>query len=337
VPAKNDALPPLPPRPPDGHKGTFGTVCVLGGRADDQRVMVGGPAFAALGALRSGCGLAVLAVPTPVMAAALVVAPSATGLALPVDERGAIKPSEVAQLIDRHIASYHCLAIGPGLGTSVPQQQVVARLIGLDVVPMVIDADALNALAELRDFHRDFRAQAVLTPHPGEYRRLAEALGIKADPVDPATRPAAAATLAQRLGCVVVLKGHRTVISDGQRTTVNQTGNVALASAGTGDVLTGVIAGFVAQFFKAPLGNAGRHISAAKHGGLSLLECAQLGVHVHGLAADQWAQRHGSAGMAATDLLDEIPDALAKTRADASNGWRAAAPSRREPAGSTLH
>src|SRR4051812_4893271 len=96
-------FPSIPPRPIDGHKGTFGTVCVVGGRADDQRVMVGGPALAALGALRSGCGLAVLAVPTPVMAAALVIAPTATGLALPVDENGTLKSSDVAQLLDRHM------------------------------------------------------------------------------------------------------------------------------------------------------------------------------------------------------------------------------------------
>ncbi|MCI0630695.1 MAG: hypothetical protein L0Y44_08600, partial [Phycisphaerales bacterium] len=108
--------PQLPPRPVDGHKGTFGTVCVLGGRVDDQRVMVGGPALCALGALRAGCGLAVLAVPSSVMAAALVVAPEATGLALPVDERGALQPSAVAELVDRHIEEYQCLAIGPGLG-----------------------------------------------------------------------------------------------------------------------------------------------------------------------------------------------------------------------------
>src|SRR5262245_41235642 len=94
------SLPKLPPRPVDGHKGTFGTVCVVGGRVDDQRVMVGGPALAALGALRAGCGLAVLAVPTQIMAAALVIAPTATGLALPVDENGALKPSDVAQLLD---------------------------------------------------------------------------------------------------------------------------------------------------------------------------------------------------------------------------------------------
>lgn len=313
-------LPTLPPRPAHGHKGTFGTVCVIGGRSDEQRIMVGGPALSALGALRSGCGLAVLAVPTPVMAAALVIAPVATGLALPVDEDGSIKPSDAAQLLDCHINQFQCVAVGPGLGTSTAAQQVVVRLISQDQVPLVIDADALNCLASLPDFHRDLHAQAVLTPHPGEYKRLASALGIKHDPINPGTREVAAQELARRLGCVVVLKGHHTVISDGVNTHVNSTGNVALASGGTGDVLTGMIAGFIAQFFKAPLGTGARQISAQQQGGLSLLDCARLAVHVHGLAADLWAQKHGQAGMLATDLLDEIPAALKLLRGETVSG-----------------
>lgn len=308
-----ELLPKLPRRPPDGHKGTFGTVCVLGGVAgssDDHRVMIGGAALSALGALRSGCGLAVLAMPEPILHAGLTIAPSATGLALPVDRHGALKPSDVAQLLDSYLPRFHCIAIGPGLGAGTPQQQVVARLINQDQTPLVIDADAINALAALRDFHRDLRAHAVFTPHPGEYRRLAEALGIQADSTLANERNAAAEQLAQRLGAVIVLKGHRTVISDGQQTFINESGNAALATAGTGDVLTGIIAGLIAQFHKPSLGSSSRQITAAQQGGLSLLECARIGVHIHGLAADQWAQCHGQAGMLATDLLERIPDAM---------------------------
>lgn len=313
-------LPTFPPRPEHGHKGTFGTVCVVGGRADDQRIMVGGPALSALGALRSGCGLAVLAVPTPIMAAALVIAPSATGLALPVDEDGSIKPSDAAQVLDRHMNQFQCIALGPGLGTTTAAQQVVVRLIAQDQAPLVIDADALNCLADLPDFHRDLRAQAVLTPHPGEYKRLATALGIKHDPINPGSRETAAQELARRLGCVVVLKGHHTIISDGMNTHINQTGNVALASGGTGDVLTGMIAGIIAQFFKTPLGSGARQVSALQQGGLSLMDCARLAVHAHGLAADLWAQAHGDAGMLATDLLSHIPAALKVMRARIVSG-----------------
>jgi NAD(P)H-hydrate epimerase len=298
----DSSLPSLPPRPADGHKGTFGTVCVLGGQVAAPRVMLGGPAFAAAGALRSGTGLAVLAVPEPLMAAALVVAPSATGLALPVDGAGCLEPSGVAAVIDRYEGTFDCLAVGPGLGEDEPQRRILARLIARENMPLVIDADGLNALAGVPDFGGDLKAQSILTPHPGEFRRLAEALGVDADPADPAARAPAAEALAQRLGCVVVLKGAGTVVSDGIDTWTNASGNVALATAGTGDVLTGVIAGFVAQH--------------ARAGGLSLYDCARLGVHAHGLAADRWAATHGTTGLLAEDLLDELPDVIAGLRGE---------------------
>jgi NAD(P)H-hydrate epimerase len=295
--------PRLPLRPADGHKGTFGTVCVLGGQAAPPRVMLGGPALAALAALRAGAGLAVLAVPEPVLREALVVAPSATGLALPVDRAGRLLPSAVAELLDEYLGGYDCLALGPGLGADAPQQQVIARLAGLRSPPLVIDADALNALSRMPDFQGDLHAAAVLTPHPGEYRRLARVLSIDSDPTYPAERWNAAEQLARRLGCVVVLKGAGTIVSDGINTWLNATGNAALATAGTGDVLTGLIAGLVAQHH----GRDG--------GGLSLYECARAAVHAHGLAADRWRDRHGDGGMMASDLLAEIPSILASLRA----------------------
>lgn len=310
----SDELPQLPPRPADGHKGTFGTVCVLGGRAEEPRVMAGGPAFSALAALRSGCGLAVLALPKPIMAAGLLIAPSATGLTLPVDDRKRLVPSDVAQLLDEYQNSFHCIAVGPGLGADQPQQQIVLRLITQEDVPLVIDADAVNALAQVREFHRDFRAHAVLTPHPGEFKRLAETLGISGDPTSHDERADAASDMAGRLGCVVVLKGRETVISDGLHTHVNQTGNVVLATAGTGDVLTGMIAALIAQFFKPNLGSGSRQITSEQRGGLTLYDCARLGVHLHGLAADRWAETHGNAGMLASDLLPLIPEALRACR-----------------------
>lgn len=295
-----DSLPKLPHRPEAGHKGTFGTVCVIGGQcpsADSARVMIGGPAFAALSALRCGAGLVVLAMPRPIIAHGIVIAPSATGLALPVDSHRRLKPSAVAELLDDQRIGASCLAVGPGLGTGDAQKQIVLRMIGQDDRPLVIDADALNCLATTTDFHRDMRAPCILTPHPGEYRRLAHRLDLSANPVDPDARPDAAAQLARRLGCVVVLKGHRTIISDGIDTAVNDTGNVALATAGTGDVLTGVIAGFVAQFHDGG-------------DGMSLLDCARLGVHVHGVAADLWAESHGNRGLLASDLIDLLPQGM---------------------------
>ncbi len=295
-------LPSLPPRPLDGHKGTFGTVCVVGGQANTPHVMIGGPAFTPTAALRAGAGLAVLAVPAPLVPAALTIAPSATGLALPTDADGNLVPSLVAALLDTHLPKYDCLAVGPGLGDGSAQQQIVMRLVGGEQPAMVIDADALNALAGVAQFQHDFRVPAVLTPHPGEYVRLARALGIEDDPVNPAARPGAAESLAQRLGCVVVLKGAGTVVSDGLNTWTNTTGNPALATAGTGDVLTGVIAGLVAQY------------ASGRGGPLSLYDCARLGVYAHGLAADQWRDDHADASLLAEDLLRYLPDAIATLR-----------------------
>ncbi len=301
----DDTLPALPPRPAAGHKGTFGTVCVVGGQAGTPRVMIGGPALSATAALRAGAGLVVLAVPAPLLPAALTIAPSATGLALPVDADGTLLPSDVAQLLDEHLPQYDCLAVGPGLGDGPAQRQIVTRLVGREQPAMVIDADALNALAGAPEFQRDFRVPAVLTPHPGEYARLARTLGIAHDPAragDPAARRCAAESLAQRIGCVVVLKGAGTVVSDGLRTWTNTTGNPALATAGTGDVLTGVIAGLVAQYASGP------------DGPLSLLDCARIGVYAHGLAADRWRDAHADGGLLAEDLLRLLPDAVASLR-----------------------
>ena len=178
----------------------------------------------------------------------------------------------------------------------------MARLIGREQPPIVIDADAINALAGLAGFDRDLRAAAVLTPHPGEYARLARALEIDADPVDPQQRPGAAETLARRIGCIVVLKGAGTVVSDGISTWTNTSGNPALATAGTGDVLTGVIAGLVAQYASRP------------DGPLSLYDCARIGVYAHGLAADRWRDANSGieSGMLAADLLRELPGALGR-------------------------
>ncbi len=299
------SLPSLPPRPADGHKGTFGTVCVVGGQANAPHVMIGGPAFTATAALRAGAGLAVLAVPAPLVTAAITIAPSATGLALPTDSDGNLLPSDVAALLDTHLPNYDCLAVGPGLGDGAAQQQIVTRLVGREQPAMVIDADALNALARVAEFPRDFRVPAVLTPHPGEYARLAKALGIDHDRdglAGPDARSRAAESLALRIGCVVVLKGAGTVVSDGLNTWTNTTGNPALATAGTGDVLTGVIAGLVAQF-------------AADPGGpLSLYDCARLGVYAHGLAADRWRDAHADTSLLAEDLLRQLPDAVAALR-----------------------
>lgn len=293
-------LPPLPGRDPRGHKGTFGTVAVVGGCTHEDARMIGAVALAATGALRAGCGLARVIAPAPILSIVVGLCPSATGVPLPVDEGGRVQPHEAAAAIDLQAGTASVLVVGPGMGQGEGPRAAALRAVQQENVPAVIDADAINNLADVPELSRDFRAAAVLTPHPGEYRRLAESLRLEHDAVQDATRPDAAAAMAQRLGCIVVLKGSRTVVSDGQRTWVNLTGSAVLATAGTGDVLSGVIAGLAAQFVPKKL---------------DLYDAVRLAVAAHGLAADAWVARHGaSAGLLAMELAAEIPAALESLR-----------------------
>ncbi|MDZ4753222.1 MAG: NAD(P)H-hydrate dehydratase, partial [Phycisphaerae bacterium] len=249
-----------------------------------------------------GLGLVTLAVPEPMVLAALSLCPAATAIGLPLLPDGTLDASAAAERIDRALHSAATLIVGPGFGHGFAEQQVVVRLVAMDLVPLVLDADGLNALASLADSARDIRASMVITPHPGEFTRLASVFGITLSPTDPQTRPAAAAELARRLGCVVVLKGPGTIVSDGLRAWSNTTGNAALATGGTGDVLAGLIGGFVSQFAAIPFG------------ALSLFDCARLAVRMHGLAADRWMAEHGNAGMTPSELLAMIPDVMAAER-----------------------
>jgi ADP-dependent NAD(P)H-hydrate dehydratase len=303
-------LPPLPPRDPRGHKGTFGTVVVIGGCAEADRRMIGAPALAALGALRAGAGLAKLLTPEPVLNHAITICPAATGAALPVDEHSRLIPHAASEVFDAHTPMAQCLVVGPGLSTGEGPAAIVLRAVQQEDVPVVIDADGLNCLAEVPELSRDFRAAAILTPHPGEYRRLARSLNLDGDPVDPASRPLAAELLAQRLGCIVVLKGAGTIVTDGLRTWTCDSADSVLATGGTGDVLAGLIAGLVAQFVVPPQ-TVPMPRSASKP--LDLFDAARLGVHLHALAATRWTEQHRThAGMAPAELADCIPDAMAR-------------------------
>ncbi len=282
-------LPVLPPRPPEGHKGTFGSVCIIGGqRSEDGVVMVGAPVLAANSAMRSGCGKAFIAMPQQILQAGLSLAPTTTGIELPVDEVGRLIPSAAIEAIDSHASGCRCIAIGPGFGSAWPQQQIIATLISRDDRPVVLDADGLNALAQLESAQLDIQAPLILTPHIGEYHRLATSVGIECE---------SAEALAQAYGCVVVLKSHVTTISDGVQTECYEQGGVELATGGSGDVLTGIIVGLLAQF----------GVDCVSH----LFDAALLGVHIHGLAGKSFAMQHGNRGMLATDLLERIPDAMA--------------------------
>lgn len=367
-------LPTLPSRAPSGHKGVFGTVAVVGGTAgslppepgDARRAalaemrsrarMVGGPALSALAALRAGAGLVRLVMPSQTLDAGLVIAPSATGLAIPSDGSGAIVPHEGARVIDELAEDADALAVGPGLGAGEGPQALALRAAQQERAPVVLDADALNNLAEVPELRLDFRAAAVLTPHPGEFRRLALALGLGAagqldqggalDPAAPASRPNAAEALAQTLGCIVVLKGARAVVSDGHQTWTNEgpgsgADNPSLATAGSGDVLTGALGALVAwlhprretrtralltELAARALEAKGSRLAGAGAGaggggspppaGFTLFDCARLAVRAHSLAALLWRERHGGAsgGMLAGELADLLPEAMERMR-----------------------
>lgn len=298
-------LPPLHARDPRGHKGTFGTVAVVGGCARPETPMIGAPVLSALGALRAGCGLARLVMPAPILPHALTILPPATGIALETDEQGLIVPSDQSLAPLQHADA---LVVGPGLGAdrprSFPVADLTSRCIALGT-PCVLDADALNALVAGERLHRLDLSRCILTPHPGEFARLAKVRGIGGDPTDTAQRPAAAADLARSLGCVVVLKGAGTVVSDGSRAWVCTRGHPCMGTAGTGDVLAGLIASLIAQ----------HHAS-----GMSLYDCARLGVEAHARAGELWATDRGAdAGMLAPELAGLLPGVLAELTAGAAS------------------
>lgn len=306
MPTPAASPPPVPDRPSEGHKGTFGTVAVVGGSRAEGRVMIGAPTLTARAALRAGAGLVKLVMPAPILATGLSMTPSATGMELPVDDSGAIVPHEAARVLDRILEESTVLAIGPGLGSGDGPRSLALRALGQMERPVVADADALNAVAGLPDLASDVRAPAVLTPHPGEFRTLARSLGIDHDPArDDQTRREAADQLAQRLGCVVVLKGARTVVSDGHRAWTSSVACSALGTAGTGDVLTGLLAGLIAQFVGPPA------LPATPDKPLDLYDAARLAVDIHGKTAELWTSKRGArAGLLATELADLVPDAM---------------------------
>lgn len=290
----------LPLRPANLHKGTAGSVMVVGGSCVGDSRMIGAPALAAAGALRAGCGLARVLVPAPMVNEVLSITPSATGIALEVDSHGGVLASKGAEVFDAALMAADAVVIGPGLGNGPGSEALSLRAVQQEDVPVVVDADALNVLAEVPELWRDWRALAVITPHPGEYRRLAMRLGIERDPVDPSQRMWAAEELAQRLGCVVVLKGQASVVSNGLESWVCERGHPCMATAGTGDVLAGVIGGLLAQYAKQ---------------GFSIFELAKIGVEAHARAGEAWAKEHkASAGLLAMELADLMPGVLEEMR-----------------------
>ena len=330
----NNTPPNIPPRPHNAHKGTCGTVAVLGACAARQPqplTMLGGPVLTARAALRAGAGLAKLLLPDTLTTNALTALAEATAIPLPTNSAGHIDTQTALPILDntlrslnpstRSTAGIGVLAIGPGLGPPTEHTRaLVMRAITQDHAPIVIDADALNALATIPSPNLDFHAHAIITPHPGEARTLADAFNLSIKPTadNDDERHNAAQTLAAHLGCICILKSHRTTIaSPVEALTLDAEPNPALATAGAGDVLTGVVAACIAQFVRPAL-LMGEHSRASQDlGGLSLLDAAHTATNIHATAARLWANattppRH--AGLLASELTDHLPLAIATLR-----------------------
>lgn len=280
------SLPTLPPRRPEAHKGDFGRALLIGG----SRGMAGAIALAGMSCLRSGAGLVKLAVPECILDTVASFEPSYMTVPLPCDSQGYLFIAAYQQL-EPHLAAATCVACGPGLARSPEITQLVRLLYSTAQQPLVLDADALNALAAAPDGLAQPAGPRVLTPHPGEFARLmkVDRIGTRDEQI------AAARSLSKKHSIVVLLKGQNTFITDGVREATNDTGNPGMATGGTGDVLTGVITALICQ-------------------GLQPFEAAVLGAHVHGLAGDLAAAELGEVSLIASDLLAYLPQAFQALR-----------------------
>lgn len=280
---------PLPSRRDDAHKGDVGRILIIGGHSHDssmtsrtQVVMVGAPALTANAALRSGAGLVQMMVPGDLCAAALTIAPCATARTL-------IFNYDDIMTAARDFRA-DVLAIGPGLAELMNSKVLIELMIHFPG-PMVIDAGALNLLAEAKHAAPPNPQRIVLTPHVGEAKRLLASRGHEVAIDTTTARREAACLLAEEFQCVVVLKGRGTLVTNGERLYINDTGNPGMATGGTGDVLTGVIAALLGQKMES-------------------FEASILGVYLHGLAGDFAAEELGRLSMTAQDVIDYLPDAF---------------------------
>jgi len=265
----------LPKRARDAHKGSFGRLLIVAGSSG----MTGAAILASRGAMRAGVGLTYLAVPKKMV--------EAVDLATP----------EVITLSFEQIKSVkaNSLVVGPGLGVTPKVQQLIFQLLtahGSHLSTILLDADALNIIAKRIGLLKKAQAKAkvIITPHPGEMARLIK----KKIAYVQSNRRKVAKEFARSHNCVVVLKGHRTLVADPCGDVYeNKTGNPGMATAGVGDVLSGMIGALSAQ-------------------GISSFDAAMIGVYTHGLAGDLAAREKGEYGLIASDIVEKIPDALRK-------------------------
>ncbi len=286
ITSAEDVSPLIPERPAYSHKGDYGHVFVLAG----SRGKTGAALMTGRACLRAGAGLVTIGVPESLVEIFESAVTEEMVLPLPDNGAGVLAERAYAAVMDFLNSTADVLALGPGLTRNHEITGLVRRTLLSSTVPMVIDADAINALARDREILKSIKAPAVLTPHPGEMARLLSSAGKRAEVER--DRIGTASRFAAENGLCVVLKGAPTVIASPEgRTFINSTGNPGMATAGSGDVLTGILAGLMGQ-------------------GLNPVEASLLGVHLHGAAADLAVSEKGLHSMIAGDLIEFLPTAF---------------------------
>ncbi|MBQ3203075.1 MAG: NAD(P)H-hydrate dehydratase [Clostridia bacterium] len=266
------------PRAADSHKGTYGTLLTVCGSYG----MAGAALLCARGALRSGVGLLRAAVPQSVYPLLVEAIPEAVFVPV-AEQNGCFSANAIPALIDA-LTTADAVVVGCGMGRGEEQTTVVRHLLSHSTVPVILDADGINAVTPHILTEETRMAPLIVTPHPGEMARL---MGISTAEVQ-ANRYEVACRLAREVNAVVVLKGHHTLVASPDGTVMeNHTGNSGMATGGSGDVLAGLIGSLVAQ-------------------GVSPYEAAVCGVYLHGAAGDLAARKHSEHGMLPTDLMEEL-------------------------------
>lgn len=267
----------LPDRDPWGHKGTYGKVLLLCG----SRGYTGAAYLSAMGALRSGAGLVFLGVPESIYAIEAIKLNEPVVFSLP-DKNGMFSIAAIPEIL-RRLPQMDAVLIGCGLGLSEDTEAVVTAVLEHAQCPVIVDADGITLLKAHKNILRGRTWPTILTPHDGEFVRFGGNIG--------ENRMDTCREFAEDWNCIMLLKGHRTCISDGQSNYLNTTGNPGMAVGGSGDVLAGIITGLLGQRIKP-------------------LEAAACGAWLHGAAGDRCAQELGQYGMLPTDMLNMLPRLL---------------------------
>jgi len=274
---------PLLRRNPHQHKNDFGHVLILAGSAR----MLGAAALTCQAVMRSGAGLVTLGIPQSLnIAAQKKISSVIMTLPLPQTKDQTLSLKAYTTL-KKVLHRYDAIALGPGLSRNPSTQKLILKIIAACNVPLVIDADALNALAAKPMLLKKQNNIKILTPHSREMGRL---VGKPIPSID-ASRQHVAQEFAKTFGCILMLKGHRTVVASGKKAYINTTGNVGMATAGSGDVLTGIIAAFLAQK-------------------LDGFTAAKLACFLHGKAGDMAAKEKGTVSLIATDIIEKLSQAI---------------------------